>query len=74
MKIITVTILVSLLGIATAGPIPLADDYVAGFVLYKVEDGKIEYVLLQKSSELDDWSPPKGNPFFSLLNLRSSLL
>jgi len=35
-------------------------EYIAGHVMYRNVAGRIEYVLVQKVDELDDWSVPKG--------------
>ncbi|ODM94175.1 Bis(5'-nucleosyl)-tetraphosphatase [asymmetrical] [Orchesella cincta] len=35
-------------------------DRIGGFLLYRVYEGRIQYLLLKKVDE-NDWSPPKGN-------------
>ncbi|CAL8080009.1 unnamed protein product [Orchesella dallaii] len=41
-------------------PNALEIDRIGGFLLYRMYEGKIQYLLLKKADE-DDWSPPKGN-------------
>jgi hypothetical protein len=50
-----------ILGAALGASIKATEtEYIAGHVLYRVVGGQIEYVLVQKVDELDDWSVPKG--------------
>jgi hypothetical protein len=49
-----------LLGCSSISSQPQETEYIAGFIFYKFEGGSIEYLMLQKIDELDDWSPPKG--------------
>lgn len=35
------------------------NELLAGFVLYRLDNGVVEYLLLKKV-EQNDWSPPKG--------------
>jgi len=36
------------------------EEVIAGLVLYRIENGTVEYLLMKKT-HLDDWSPPKGH-------------
>lgn len=42
-----------------AGRHRIEEETIAGFVMYRLENGVVEYLLLKKFNQ-NDWSPPKG--------------
>lgn len=47
-----------------AGRHRMDEETIAGFVMYRLENGVLEYLLLKKFNQ-NDWSPPKGFFVFS---------
>lgn len=40
----------------------------AGFVIFRLVQGEVQYLLLRASYGIQHWSPPKGDDFVELNN------